>query len=166
MRSCKVHYFITGLIMIALGVLTLRYPLEAIMTAGFFIGIGLIASGLNYFSAFYFFGLKRFILLGLLDFLMGLYMTVQPGVTAFVIPFMAALWLACTGFSRVGVSLWLGGAKVRGWWLVLLDGIILIMLAGLMGASPLSSALSVMVIMSCVLIVSGVLAVLEGIMLS
>ena len=162
MRNFRTNYFITGIILIALGALTLKYPLEAIMSVGFFIGIGLIASGLNYFSAFYFFGLKRFILLGVLDFVMGLYMAIQPGVTALVIPFVMALWLAVTGFSRVGLSLWLGGAKIRGWWLMLINGIVLILLAGLVGASPIVSTLSVMMILAGVLIASGVLSILEG----
>ena len=162
MRNCRTNYLITGAILIILGVLTLRYPVEAIMSAGFIIGLGLLASGLNYFSAYYFFGLKRFILLGLLDFVMGVYMIVQPGVTAFIIPFVMAVWLLTTGISRVGLSLWLGGAKISGWWLMLLDGIVLIALAGLMTAAPLSAALSVMMILAGVLIVSGVLAVLEG----
>ena len=162
MRNFRTNYIITGIILIALGALTLRYPLEAILTAGFMIGIGLIASGLNYFSAFYFFGLRRFILLGAIDFVIGLFMAVQPGSGALIIPLVMALWLASTGFSRVGVSLWLGGASVRGWWLMLIDGICLILLAGLIGASPLISTLSVMLILAGCLLSSGVLSILEG----
>ena len=162
MRNYRTNYFITGAILIIVGVLTLRYPLEAILSAGFFIGLGLLASGLNYFSAFYFFGLKRFILLGVLDFLMGAYMIAQPGASALVIPFVMAAWLLIEGLSRVGVSLWLGGAEVSGWWLMLLNGIVMILLAGLMTAAPLNAALSVMMILGGVLIASGVLAVLEG----
>ena len=162
MRNYRTNYFITGAILIIVGVLTLRYPLVAILSAGVFIGLGLLASGLNYFSAFYFFGLKRFILLGVLDFLMGAYMIAQPGASALVIPFVMAAWLLIEGLSRVGVSLWLGGAEVSGWWLMLLNGIVMILLAGLMTAAPLNAALSVMMILGGVLIASGVLAVLEG----
>ena len=164
-RNFRTNYFITGAILIILGVLTMRYPLEAIMSAGFIIGIGLVASGLNYFSGFYFFGLKRFILLGLLDFLMGVYMILQPGITAFVIPFVMAVWLLITGLSRIGVSFWLGGAKISGWWLMLINGIVLILLAVLMTAAPLSAAFSVMMILAGVLIASGVLSVLEGLVM-
>ncbi len=162
MRNFRTNYFITGAILIVLGVLTMRYPLEAIMSAGVIIGVGLVASGLNYFSAFYFFGLKRFILLGVLDFLMGAYMIAQPGASALVIPFVMAAWLLVEGLSRVGVSLWLGGAEVSGWWLMLLNGIVMILLAGLMTAAPLNAALSVMMILAGVLVASGVLAVIEG----
>lgn len=159
------HYYIAGAIFILLGLLTLRYPLEAIMTVGFFMGIGLIATGLDYFSAYYFFGYKRFILLGLLDFIMGVYMTIQPGVTAFVVPFAVGIWLLVAGMSRICVSLWLGGAQVRGWWLMLIYGIGLIGMGVLMCVSPLTGAPAIMVLLSFDLIASGILAVIEGYMM-
>ena len=45
---------------------------------------------------------------------------------------------------------------------MLLNGIVMILLAGLMTAAPLSMAFSVMMILAGVLIASGVLAVIEG----
>lgn len=161
----RINPFITGAILIALGILTLRYPLSAIMTVGTFIGIGLVVSGMNSLSGFYFFGFKRFILLGLLDIIAGILMIARPGITSFILPFVIGLWLFMTGISRVSVSFWLGGAKVGGWWLMLIDGIILIALAALMCASPIVSTLSVMMILACSLIAYGILAVLEGIVM-
>ncbi|MBQ7154269.1 MAG: DUF308 domain-containing protein [Synergistaceae bacterium] len=164
MRNFRTNYIITGIILVVLGGLAMRYPVDALMTVGFFIGLGLLASGINYFSAFYFFGLKRFILLGLLDFVMGVYMIVQPGITALIIPFVIGLWFICTGFSRIGMSLWFGGAGGKGWWLMLINGIALIALGGLVFASPLNVSLSVILtmILGGSFIASGVLTVLEG----
>lgn len=161
----RIHMFITGAILIALGVLTLKYPLSAIMTVGTFIGIGLVVSGINYLSGFWFFRFKRFILLGLLDIIAGSLMIARPGITSFVLPFVIGLWLFMEGISRMGVSLWLGGAKVKGWWLMLLNGAILIALSALMCASPIVGSLSIMMVLACALIASGVLAVLEGIIM-
>ena len=157
--------FITGAIFIALGVLTLKYPLSAIMTVGTFIGSGLVVSGINYLSGFWFFRFKRFILLGVLDIIAGSLMIARPGITSFVLPFVIGLWLFMEGISRMGVSLWLGGAKIKGWWLMLLNGIILVALSALMCASPLVGTLSIMLVLACALIASGVLAVLEGIIM-
>ena len=36
MRALRWNYYIDGLILIVLGVLAMRYPLEAIMSVGFF----------------------------------------------------------------------------------------------------------------------------------
>lgn len=161
----RINMFITGAILIALGALTLKYPLSAIMTVGTFLGIGLVVSGINYLSGFCFFRFKRFILLGVLDIIAGSLMIARPGITSFVLPFVVGLWLFMEGISRIGISLWLGGGKVQGWWLMLLDGIILVCLSALMCASPLVSTLSIMLVLACALIASGVLAVLEGIIM-
>ncbi|MBR1437304.1 MAG: hypothetical protein IJ587_02085, partial [Synergistaceae bacterium] len=59
-------------------------------------------------------------------------------------------------------SFWLGGAGIPGWWIVLVSGLAMILFAVMMCVSPLSSTFSVMMILSGVLIASGVLAVLEG----
>ncbi|MBQ6775829.1 MAG: DUF308 domain-containing protein [Synergistaceae bacterium] len=156
------NFYITGIILILLGVLTFRYPVEAIMSVGFFIGLGLVASGLNYFSGFYFFGLKRFIALGLLDLIMGAVLIAQPGLSAFFMPFVIGLWFLLTGVARSCASFWLGGAKVRGWWCMLLNGLALIVFGLLICASPLVSAFSIMMMLSAVLVASGVLAIVEG----
>ncbi|MBQ7593068.1 MAG: DUF308 domain-containing protein [Synergistaceae bacterium] len=161
-KSLRINLYIDGIILIILGILTLRYPVEAIVSAGFIIGVGLVASGINYLSGFYFFRLKRFIINGLLDIITGAIMILQPGITAFIIPFVVALWLFTTGITRTCASFWLGGAKIPGWGFMLINGIALILLALFMFISPLHSAFSIMMILACVLIASGVFAILEG----
>ena len=158
----RINFLVTGLILIILGAITLYYPVESIMSAGFFIGLGLIASGINYFTVFTFFRLKRFIVWGLLDLIAGVVLMLQPGLSAFIIPFVIAFWLFTVGVSRTCTSFWLGGANIPGWRFMLLNGLLLIACAVLMCVSPLNSALSVMGILSGVLIISGVFIILEG----
>ena len=162
MRNFCWHCYITGAILIALGIFAFTRPMNALVSVGFFIGCGLVASGINHFTGFYLFRLKRFIALGLLDILIGVVMILQPGITAFFIPLILALWLFSTGMARTCSAFWLGGAKIRGWWLMLINGIALIISALLVFASPLISAISVMMILGCVLLVAGVLVIAEG----
>ncbi len=162
MKNMRWNFCITGIILIILGVLTFRYPVEAIMTAGFFIGCGLIASGLNYFSGWYFFKFKRFIVLGLLDLITGIIMILQPGITGFLMPFVIGAWLLSTGITRMCASFWLGGAEIPGWWIMLLNGIALIIFALLICASPLMSSISLMLVLACELIIEGILTIVEG----
>ncbi|MBR1485725.1 MAG: DUF308 domain-containing protein [Synergistaceae bacterium] len=158
----RLNSYITGIILIILGALTFNYPLEAIMTAGFFIGCGLVASGLNYFSGWYFLRFNRFIFLGLLDLIAGIIMILQPGLSAFLMPFVIGLWLLATGLARICAAFWLGGAKIRGWWMMLLNGVLLVLAALFVCASPLISSISLMLVLACVLIAAGVLVILEG----
>lgn len=162
MKSLRVNFFVTGGILILLGVLTMRYPVEAIMSAGMIIGIGLVASGVNNVAGWYFFKLKRFLVQGFLDIIAGMIMLIQPGLTAFLVPFVLAAWLFSIGMSRTCASFWLGGAEIPGWWMVLISGIAMIAFALLVCISPLSSTFSVMLILSGVFIACGVLAIIEG----
>ena len=162
MRDFRWHCYITGAILILLGILSFMRPASALVSVGFFIGCGLVADGINHFTGFYFFRLWRFIVLGLLDIAVGVVMILQPGLSAFFIPYVIALWLFTTGIARTCAAFWLGGAKIQGWWLMLINGIALIISSLLVCASPLISALSVMMIFGIVLIVAGLLVILEG----
>ena len=162
MKSARMHLWITGAILIALGFMTMRYPVEAIMSAGMIIGIGLAVSGVNHFSAWYFFGMKRFIVMGIIDLIAGIIMITQPGITAFLIPFVIGIWLLTEGISRICSAFWLGGAEIPGWWVMLLSGLALIAFGVLVCASPLVISLSVMMVIAWSLVVYGVLAVIEG----
>lgn len=162
MKSLRVNLWITGGILIIMGVLMMNYPVEAIMTAGMILGFGIIASGINHVSAWYFFRMTRFLVAGFLDIIAGLALVIQPGISAFLIPFVIGLWLFSEGISRTCAAFWLGGAKIPGWWMILISGIAMSVFALMMCAAPLSSTFSVMMILSGVLIASGVLAVIEG----
>ena len=162
MKSLRVNLWITGGILIAVGALMLRYPIEAILSAGMILGVGLIVSGLNELSAWHFFGVRRFIVEGIIDIIAGLALVIQPGISAFLIPFVIGLWLLTGGISRTCAAFWLGGAGVLGWWMVLVNGLAMIAFAVMMCIAPLSSTFSVMMILAGVLIASGVLAVVEG----
>ena len=162
MRNYCWHCYITGAILIILGVLSFMRPVSALVSVGFFIGCGLVANGVNYFTGFYLFRLWRFIVLGLLDIAVGVVMILQPGLSAFFIPYVIALWLFSTGMTRTCTAFWLGGAKIKGWWLMLINGVALIISALLVCASPLISAISVMMILGIVLVIAGVLVIAEG----
>ena len=89
-------------------------------------------------------------------------MILQPGLSAFFMPFVIGVWLFSTGITRTCAAFWLGGAKIRGWWMILLNGVMLIISAVLVCAAPLISSISLMLLLACVLIAAGVLAILEG----
>ena len=162
MKSLRVNLWVTGAILIVVGLLMMCYPIEAILSAGMILGVGLIASGLNEFSAWHFFGLKRFVVMGIIDVIAGLALVIQPGISAFLLPFVIGLWLLTAGLSRTCAGFWLGGAEVPGWWMVLAGGLAMVAFAVMMFVAPLSSTFSVMMILSGVLVASGVIAVIEG----
>ena len=166
MKSLRVNLWVTGAILIVLGVMMMRYPVEAIMSAGMILGVGLLMTGVNHVAGWYMFGLRRLLAFGFLDIVAGLVMVIQPGISAFLFPFVIGLWLLSAGLSRTCAGFWLGGAEMPGWWMVLVGGLAMVAFAVMMFVAPLSSTFSVMMILSGVLVASGVLAVVEGLMIS
>ena len=179
MKRLRWTLYITGGILIALGLWSLTYPVEALLSLAFALGFGFCLSGLNYLVPCLpvpFGGALRgdrlyprwFLLLGVLDLLMGILMLTRIGLTAFMIPVMAGGWLFLVGLVRVGTSIRLRGIELDGvrvfprWWLMLMNGVALVAVACLMCASPLVGALSVVAVLGGSLIASGLLHILEG----
>ena len=172
-RKLRRALYVTGGILIALGLWSLTYPVGALLSLAFALGIGFCVSGINYLipcftmrgDSLY---PRWFLLLGLFDLLMGVVMLARLGMTAFMIPLAAGAWLFFTGLVRVGTSIRLRGIVFDGvrlfprWWLVLLNGLMLVALACFMCVSPLIGALSVVMVLGCGLIFSGCLHIMEG----
>ena len=154
--------YIAGILLIILGIITLFNPIEQLMTVSLIIGIGLVISAFNNFEGFYHLRLKRFIVLGIIDLISGVVMIFQPGITAFLIPFVVGAWLFSNGMTKICSAFWLGGAGISGWWLMLLNGIVLVIFSLAVCASPLFSAVSIMMLLSIELIVAGILIISEG----
>ena len=154
--------YIAGILLIILGIITFFYPVEQLMTVSLIIGTGFIFSAVNNFTGFRYTRLKRFIAFGIIDFISGSLMLLRPGITAFLIPFVIGLWFFSNGMTKICASFWLGGADIHGWWIMLLDGIIMVIAALLICASPLVSAVSIMILLSIVLVLAGISIIIEG----
>ena len=172
-RKLRWTLYIKGAILIALGLWSLTYPLEALLSLAFALGLGFCLSGIDtLFPCFTLRGSslypRWFLLLGILDLVIGFFMLTRLGLTAFMIPIAAGGWLFFTGLVRVGTSIRLRSIMIDGarlfprWWLLLLSGLALMAFACYLCVSPLIGALSVVMVLGGGLIASGVLHVLEG----
>ncbi|MBQ3645975.1 MAG: DUF308 domain-containing protein [Synergistaceae bacterium] len=156
------NFYITGILLIILGIITFFHPVEELLTVGLLIGVGSIISAVNNFTGFYYFRFNRFLALGIIDFIIGVLMIWQPGITAFLIPFMIGLWLFSAGMTKICTSFWLGGSKIHGWWLMLINGIALVISSLVVCVSPLLSSISIMMLLAVIFIIIGVLIIFEG----
>ncbi|MCR5347376.1 MAG: DUF308 domain-containing protein [Fretibacterium sp.] len=159
--------YITGAILILLGLWSLRYPLEALLSLAFFLGLGFCLSGVNYIIPCLFRGGMSvypwwFLIFGILDLMIGTVMLGRIGLTAFMLPLFVAAWLAFNGIARIMTSFRLKALGLPRWWLVLLDGIVVILLSCLMTASPLVAGISVVLALAGTLIAKGLMLIMEG----
>ena len=172
-KTLRWTLYFTGGVLIALGLLSLLYPFETLLSLAFCLGIGLCLTGLNHLTPC--FSLRGdplrprwLFLLGVLDLIAGAVMLARLGLTAFMIPIYTAAWMALTGAVRMGTSLRLRSVRVGGarlfprWWLMLLSGLGLILCACAMFASPILAGLYVAYVIAASLIAAGLLIVAEG----
>ena len=172
-RKLRWALYIKGGILIALGLWSLTRPVEALLSLAFALGLGFCLSGVDHLVPCFtlrgdFLYPRWFLLLGILDLLIGFVMLTRLGLTAFMIPVALGGWLFLTGLVRVGTSIRLRGIKIEGtrlfprWWLMLLDGVALTAFACFLCASPLIGAAFVVMLLGGGLVASGGLHILEG----
>ena len=100
-KTLRWTLYLTGGILIALGLWAMTYPMEALMSLAFSLGVGFVLAGINHLVPC--FSLRgdpmypRWMLVqGVLDLLIGIVMLMRLGVTAFMIPIMVACWFSFT----------------------------------------------------------------------
>ena len=129
MKRLRWTLYITGAILILLGLWSLRYPVEALLSLAFFLGLGFCVSGVNYIVPCLFRGNGGvypwwFIIFGILDLMLGAVMLGRIGLTAFMLPLFVAAWLVFAGVARILTSFRLKALGLSRWWLTLLNGVI------------------------------------------
>ena len=94
-KTLRWTLYFTGGILIVLGLWAMTYPVEALMSLAFSLGVGFVLAGINHLVPC--FSLRgdpmypRWMLVqGVLDLLIGIVMLTHLGVTAFMIPIMVA----------------------------------------------------------------------------
>lgn len=65
-----------------------------------------------------------YLIVGIIDLLLGGYLMFHPGLMALIIPFIIALWLMFRGFSTIGLSMDAQQIGIKGWGWYLTFGIL------------------------------------------
>ena len=166
-KTLRWTLYFTGGILIVLGLWAMTYPVEALMSLALFLGVGFVLAGVNHLVPC--FSLRgdpmypRWMLVqGVLDLMIGVVMLARLGVTAFIIPIMVACWFSLTGIVRIATSFRLKSLGFGRWWAMLLNGLLLVVCASLMLASPFVGGISVALLMGSAFVVSGLLIVWEA----
>lgn len=127
-KSTKILLLITGILLVALGVICITKPAETLFTTAWLIGIFTLISGIS--TLIFTFRTQRFMpnsgsrmLSGLFQIFIGIFFLSNIFATTGALPFVFALWIMMEGvviaiqsfdFKKVGFSYW---------WALLLLGI-------------------------------------------
>ena len=167
MKTLRWTLWFTGGVLIALGLWSMTFPMEALLSLALWLGAGVCLSGINYLLPC--FSLRGealsprwFLFLGLMDLAIGGVMLTRLGLTAIMIPIVVSLWLAGAAVVRLVTCIRLRWLRLPGWWFMLLSSLTLLACACMMFFSPFLAGISVVMVLAGALVVAGVLIILEG----
>lgn len=166
-KTARWTFYTTGVILIAVGIISLMNPSATIFSAAIFMGIGLILTGINELVPY--FSMRNnperpgwLLLLGILDILVGVLLVTRIGLAVFTLLTLVAVWVMFSGLLRIYVSFTLKSAGIEKWWLMLVSGILMAIAAVVLFMNPFVAAYTVVFMIGVTLIGMGVLIIAEG----
>lgn len=155
---------VAGILCIIAGICVFVFPLESYVTLSVLFGILMLLTGAAQLviassSGNYLMMRGYFIVGGVLDVILGIFLCVYPGVSLVVLPVMMGLWLMYNSFVIISFGGDMDTFKLSGGGMVMILGILLLVLSIFVLLNPFSVGVTT------VLIVAGVGLILFGLIL-
>ena len=152
---------IAGILCIIAGVCVFAFPVESYVTLSVLFGILMLITGAAQLiiastSGNYLMMRGYFIVGGVLDVILGIFLCVYPGVTLFVLPILMGLWLMYHSFMIISFAGDLDTFRLSGGGMLTVFGILLLVLSIFVLVDPLSVGIAT------VLFVAGIGLILLG----
>lgn len=123
----KVHFILSGLLMVATGIIMICNPVEALVSIAWLYGVLTLVSGIS--ALVYYISGGRYTLggtgalfRGITDCILGLLLLLNRYLIADIMPILFALWLTVFGVERIVRSIELKKLNYRPWWAILAVG--------------------------------------------
>lgn len=96
---------VAGVVMLLLGIFIWLNPFGTMLALAFYIGVGFVLTGVFYVMASMSIKSGWYLLVGLLDLLLGFILMANLGITAATLPIIVALWCLTVGVIQI-VGAW------------------------------------------------------------
>lgn len=129
-----------GIIILALGIVVMLFPGVSYVTMSVIFGVVIILSGV--FNIVMAASKKRkgwgwFAAAGVVEIILGIFLTAFPALSAITIPFFLGFWLIFKGFTLIGIGAQMSSVKGSGWFWSIITAIMLIICGVMVLAQPL-----------------------------
>ena len=128
----KKHWWsplILGILLLALGVVIFLFPGASYLTMTLLFGIVILLSGIMYIVMGCSKGVSGriwLILGGIVEAVLGIFLTSSPAISAITLPLVLGFWLLFKGFSLLGIGSSLSSTSGSGWGWTIFSAVILI----------------------------------------
>lgn len=156
---------LAGILSIVLGIVVFVFPLESYVTLSLLFGVLMLVIGaaqliVSASSGNYLMMRGYFIVGGIIDLLIGIFLCVYPGVTLVALPVMMGICLMYHSFMMIAFGGDLDTFRLSGSAWVICGGILLLILSIMILANPLSIGIET------VIVIAGLGLIMLGVMLS
>lgn len=152
---------IAGILCIAAGICVFVFPVESYVALSILFGIVMLLTGVGQLiiastSGNYLMMRGYFIVGGIMDLILGIFLCVYPGVTLVVLPFMMGLWLMYHSFILIAFGGDMDTFKVSGSASMIILGILVLILSIFVLLNPFSAGVvTVLVVAGAGLLLLG-----------
>ena len=144
---------VAGLLSIVLGIVVFVFPLESYVTLAILFGVLMLITGaaqliIAVTSGNYIAMRGYFIVGGVLDLLLGIFLCVYPGITLVALPVMMGIWMMYNSFILMALGGDMDTFRLNGGGGVIFGGIILLLLSILVLINPFSVGIATVIILA------------------
>ena len=144
---------IAGLLCLVMGVVVFVFPLQSYVTLAILFGVLMMAVGaieliVASTSSNYLTMRGYFVVGGVLDLILGIFLCVYPGVTLVALPLMLGVWMLYNSFIIIAFGGDMETFRLGGSGVVVAGGVILLLLSVLVLLNPFSAGIATVIIMA------------------
>lgn len=148
-------------LMIVAGIWTWFNSDSVLLAMALYLGIVFLAGGASYIHSFMQTRSGAWLALGLLDFIIGLILIANLGLTALSLPIVLAIWALSVGVIQTAFAFEMKNDGFASWKWTLANGILGIAFGLLVVARPIVGALTISLMLGTYLVLFGVLSLAE-----
>lgn len=136
-------YLIIGVLALVLGIYMLAIPVLTYEVLTLLLGVALIIFGIIQlvvaaFSKNFFVSRAAAIIGSILDIVLGVLLSANPGIAAITLPLILGMWMMYKSFMLISYAGDLKGLKIRGYGFTMFCGIVLLVLAVMILLRPVT----------------------------
>lgn len=158
-KSTTIMWFVASILMIAAGIVCFALPVgTSIRVFSYIVGALVLCMGIVELVMFFTSGIVgggMFLADGIITTLLGIFFLANVNVVEAILPIVFAMWFIYEGISELVLAIQAGKFNVSNWWVLLIFAIIEIIFGFVALFDPISSAISLTVLVGIFLFVRG-----------
>ena len=144
---------IAGLLCLVMGIVVFVFPLQSYVTLAILFGVLMMAVGaiqliIASTSANYLAMRGYFVVGGVLDLMLGIFLCIYPGVTLVALPLMLGVWMLYNSFIIIAFGGDMETFRLGGSGLVVAGGVLLLLLSVMVLLNPLGAGVPTVIIIA------------------